>query len=129
MISTIRELALDIAQEIVLHPEWLGKNSSAMNSQGASVGAKDPDAVCWCVIGMIAKRQPIHGWGTNINPDLYPADIIRDLGGLSGLAAFNDCLSTTPEAMVKFLRQVADRPIAATIRLSTICIDNPPEPA
>lgn len=129
MITTIRELALDIAQEIILHPERLGKHHAAMDNGGCPVNARHPDAICWCIIGMVAKRIPILGWKSNIYADLYPAEIIRDIGGLPSLAIFNDSPSTTPGIMVKFLRQVADRPIAATIRLSTICIDNPPEPA
>lgn len=129
MISTIRELALDIAQEIILHPERLVKGHAAKNSRGYPVTAKSSDATCWCLIGMVTKRIPARGWKSNINADLYPAEIIRDLAGLPSLAIFNDSPSTTPEVVVKFLRQVADRPIAATIRLSTICVDNPPEPA
>lgn len=132
MITNIRELALDIAQELILHPERWTKGEAARSAQGTSVPPKALCAESWCVIGMIAKREPAMGWWTrreeNFSPS--PIPIFRELGNLHGsLLDFNDHPSTTPELMIKFLRKVADNPLAASITLRTICVDNPPPAA
>jgi hypothetical protein len=130
MISNIRELALDIAQELILHPNRLARGYTARDADGIITDPKSKSARYWCVIGMISKREPDGGWDVNSGVETSVIPLIRQLGDLHGaLADFNDLPSTTPELMIKFLRKVADNPLAASIELRSICIDNPPSAA
>lgn len=119
MISNLRELALDIAQEIILHPENWTQGYTARNKDGRAVESREPEASHWCLIGMVLKRF-------DQSADISAAQQgLKLLGGLAGsIVDFNDHPLTTAESMIKFLRRTADNPTAVLIRFPAICVDN-----
>lgn len=73
---TPKEILRSIAQELKEHPDHWGKGSFALDATGRNVATTSPDAVCWCIMGMIRKytRPPSDPRSDIATPENYEGE-------------------------------------------------------
>lgn len=55
---TPQEIAKSIADELRQHPERWAQGANGYSADGNAVTSRSQNAVCWCLIGHIRRRDP-----------------------------------------------------------------------
>lgn len=97
-----KTVAADIAQELRQHPERWTRGCEAKDQYGDSVEPDCKDAVCWCLVGFINKRDIPTPCMASLSAEF------RKRIGSNNIGKWNDAAERTVDDLIALCESVAN---------------------